>query len=93
MLFQFLVCQLTCAFFLHKSQYVSTSKMCVSIDVHLFFVQVLRVKTEKLAKTLSNIYTGWRFRPRSVSYPTHLGMTWLGLIQSIHLVMMMRWGF
>jgi hypothetical protein len=57
MSFQFLVCQLTCDFFLHKSQYVSISRMCVSIDVHFFLCKFLRVKREKLAKTLSNIYT------------------------------------
>jgi hypothetical protein len=56
MSFQFLVCQLTYDFFLHKSQYMSISRMCVSIDVHFFLCKFLRVKREKLAKTLSNIY-------------------------------------
>ena len=44
-------------FFLFKSQYVSTSKLCVSIDVPLFLVQILHVQSEKLANTLSNIHT------------------------------------
>ena len=50
MSFQFLVCQLTCDFFLHKSQYVSTFKICVSIDVHLFFVQVFACQKRKTCK-------------------------------------------
>ena len=37
MSFQFLACPFTCVFFLHKSQYVSTSKLCVSIEVHFIF--------------------------------------------------------
>ena len=41
------------------SQYMLNLKMCVSIiDVHLFFTSFLRVKYQKLTKTLSKIYTG-----------------------------------
>ena len=47
-------------FFLHKSQFMSTSKLCVSIDAHFCVCMFLRVKSVKLAKTLSNIYIeGW----------------------------------
>ena len=44
--------------FLHKSQYMSTYKLCVSIDVHFFGCEFSSVKSEKLANTLSNIHTG-----------------------------------
>ena len=48
-------------FFLHKSQYVSTSKSCVSIDVPLFFVRVLRAKSEKLANTVRHTHYRGRY--------------------------------
>ena len=39
------------------SSFVSTSKLRMSIDVHFAFLcKFLRVKSEKHAKTLSNIY-------------------------------------
>ena len=50
--FQFLACQLTCVLLLHKSHYVSTFKLCVSIDMHFFGCKFLRVKNE----ILSNIH-------------------------------------
>ena len=43
-----------CVFFLHKSQYVSTSNSCMSIHVHFFVCEFLHVK---IAKTLSNMHT------------------------------------
>ena len=36
---------------------MSTSKSCVSIDMHYSMCKFLRVKSQKLAKTLSNIHT------------------------------------
>ena len=36
--FQFPMCRLTRGFFHHKSHYMSNSKLCVSIDVHFYFV-------------------------------------------------------
>jgi hypothetical protein len=56
MSFQFLVCQLTCEFFFHKSQYVSISRMCVSIDVHFFFASFC-VSKEKNLQKLCQTYT------------------------------------
>ena len=47
-------------FFLRKSQYVSTSKMCVSIDVHLFCASfcVSKVKnSQKLCQTYTLVPT------------------------------------
>jgi len=41
-------------FFLHKSHYISKSKLCVSIDVLCFWVQVFACQ---MAKTLSKIHT------------------------------------
>jgi hypothetical protein len=41
---------------------MSNSTSCVSIDVHFIFVQVLCVKYQKLAKTLSNIHTDSQWR-------------------------------
>ena len=35
---------------------MSTSSLCVSIDMHLFFVQVFACQKRKTCKTLSNIY-------------------------------------
>ena len=50
MSFQFLVCQLTCGFFLHKSRYVSISRLCMSIDVHFVFVQVFACQKRETCK-------------------------------------------
>jgi hypothetical protein len=47
---------LTCDFFLHKSQYVSTSKLCMSIDFAFFFVRVFAYQKWKSYKNLSNIH-------------------------------------
>ena len=55
--FQFLECQLMSGFFLHMSHYMTNSKSCMSIYVHFIFVQVLRVKCQKVAKTLSKVHT------------------------------------
>ena len=51
-------CQLTCGFVLDKSHYMSKSRLCMSIDVHFVLCKFLCVKCQKLAKTLSNMYTG-----------------------------------
>ena len=55
--FQFLKCQLTCCFFLHKSHYMSKSKMCMSIDVKFIFVQVFACQNVKSLQTLWQKYT------------------------------------
>ena len=55
------ISSVSCVFFvIYKSQYVSTSKLCVSIDVHFCGCEFSRVKSEKLANTLSKIHTGNR---------------------------------
>ena len=57
MSFQFLACQFTCVFLLHKSQYVSNSKVCMSIDLHFFFRwEFLHVKSEKLQNFVKDTY-------------------------------------
>ena len=48
--FTVLICQMACCFFLHKSHYVSKSKLHVSIDVHFIFVQVLLFHMSKTYK-------------------------------------------
>ena len=50
MSFQFLACLLTHVFFLHKSKYVSISKLCVSIDVHSYLVQIFACQKKKTCK-------------------------------------------
>ena len=47
---QFLTCQLTCGFFLHKSDYMSYSKLWGSIDMHIFVCKFLHVKCQKLCQ-------------------------------------------
>ena len=37
---------------------MSKSRLCMSIDVHFVLCKFLCVKCQKLAKTLSNMYTG-----------------------------------
>ena len=50
--FQILVCPLTWVFYFHKSQFMSTSKLCVPIDVYFFFFCVSKVKNlQKLCQT------------------------------------------
>jgi hypothetical protein len=45
-------------FFLHKSHYMPKCKLCASIDVHFILCEFLRVKYQKLAKTLLKIHIG-----------------------------------
>ena len=51
MSFQILKCQLTCGLFLHKSLYITKSKLCVSIDVQSIFVQVFVCQMSKTCKS------------------------------------------
>jgi hypothetical protein len=45
-------------FFSHKSQYISKSKLCVSIDVQFFLcASFCMSNVKKLAKNLSQIHT------------------------------------
>ena len=39
-----------CGFFLHKSQYMSTSRLCVSIDVHFYLCEFCVSKVPNLQK-------------------------------------------
>lgn len=62
---QFLAFQLTCIFCLYKSQYVSTSKLCMSIDVQFSLCEFLHVKSKNLAKLCHK----FSFLPPTISYP------------------------
>ena len=44
-------------FFLHKSHYVSKSKLCVSIDVHFIFVRVFACQISKTCKFFCQKHT------------------------------------
>lgn len=46
----FLTCQLTCGFVLNKSQFVSISRLGVSIDMHFSMCEFLHVKIGKTRK-------------------------------------------
>jgi hypothetical protein len=49
-IFKFLKCQLTYGFFFDKSHYMSKFKLCVSMDVHFYFVQVFARQKPKTCK-------------------------------------------
>ena len=47
-------------FFLHKSHYMSISKLCMSIDMHFIFVRVFACQISKTCKNfVKKIHTGW----------------------------------
>ena len=58
MSFEFLVCQLIYVIFFSTSHSTCQLLMYVSIDVHLFFVQVFACQKRKTCKKISTIYTG-----------------------------------
>jgi hypothetical protein len=56
----------TCGFLLHKSHYMSKSKLCMSIDMHFNFVPVFVCQ---ISKTCKNFVKNTRWRP--VTYWHH----------------------
>ena len=72
MAFQFLTCQSRCEFFLHESQNVLNSKLCMSIDVlyleeekeNTYMCKFLHVKCQKLAETLLKTHKSFRVKVR-----------------------------
>ena len=53
-----LTCQLMSNFFFTSQHYLSKSKLCMSIDLQFFLVQVFHVKIQKLANFLSKLHIG-----------------------------------
>ena len=91
MSFQFLACQLTRFFlFLYKSQLCQIWNCACQSTCILFLYKFLRVKSEKLAKTLSNIHTALDPNLKEGSFTGCFGaqVSWYGpfLISGLHAI-------